>query len=147
MTTRVPCAHSGGPFFVFSLVASTFIQARHVASCEVTRPGTLRSGRFIRGSPYQVCLVVTARVPCACFGGPFSICSLVHVRFGPFFSRAPISVLLSCDRLGALCMFGQPVFCFLPCGIFVWSSASCRAMRGHPTGRVRVRLFRSRAPV
>ena len=69
-----------------------------------------------------------------------------RVQVGLICSRAPVSVSLSCHRPGALCMFGQPIFRFLPCGI-VRSGASCRAMRGRPIGRVRVGSFRSKAPV
>ena len=67
-------------------------------------------------------------------------------RVRPFRSRAPISVFLSCDRPGALCTFGQPVFHLITCGI-VPSTAPCCAMWGHPTGHVQVGSFRSRAPV
>ena len=65
---------------------------------------------------------------------------------GPFHSRVPISIFLSCDYLGALCMFRWPVCYFLPCGI-IQSGAPCRAVQGHPTMRVLVGSFRSRIPV
>ena len=68
------------------------------------------------------------------------------VRLGPFRSRAPVSVLLSCDCPGALCTFERPICHFLPCGI-VWPRASCRTMRGRLTGHIWVGSFRLRAPV
>ena len=50
----------------------------------------------------------------------------VQVRL--FCSMAPISVLISCDCPGALCTFERPIYCFLPCFIFIRSGTSCRAV-------------------
>jgi len=60
-----------------------------------------------------------------------------HVQVGPFHSRAPVSILLSCDHPSALCTFRWLVCHFFPCGI-VDSGVLCRALWGRLTGRVPV---------
>ena len=77
MTAQVPCAHSGGLFAIFSLVAS-FGQARHVAPCEGARTSVFGLGHFFRGHPYQFYYVVNVgQVLSACLGILFAIFSLV----------------------------------------------------------------------
>lgn len=68
------------------------------------------------------------------------------VRVRSFFFSMTISNFLSCDRLGPLCMFAQPVFHFLPCS-FIWSGTKCRAMWGRPMKHVWVGSFRLRVAV
>ena len=69
-------------------------------------------------------IIVRSGASCRAVRGHLTRC----IRFELFHSWAPVSVLLSCDHLGALCTFGWPLCRFLPCGI-VWSSAPCEVAR------------------
>ena len=62
------------------------------------------------------------------------------IRFRSFHFMECVSNFLSCDSLGALCTFLMLVFHFPPCA-FVKSSASSRAVCGHPMKHVRVISF------
>jgi len=88
------------------------------------------------------CGIIWSGAPCRIVWG----CSTGQVEVGPFRSRVPVSVFLSCDHPGTLCMFKRPIFPLLTCGI-VQSGVPCHVVWGYPTEHASVDPFRSRAPV